>query len=233
MQTFGYEDIADEYYDRRHITSRNFEAATAHWLATHACPIPESGLVLDIGTGRGSVATFCNVGGRRIIESDIALAMLRLSPRPPSLGRVACDAASIPFRRESFSAVGAFLFDPFNRQAFWAESFRVLRPGGVFVGTLPHHEWGKNLRSLRGGPSDIARFVTRKGSYVDKPSILFGEDELRNRFVEAGYRSVDTHALTLPRSEATVSPDISDPAKARGVSPYDLPIIQLIVARKP
>jgi ubiquinone/menaquinone biosynthesis C-methylase UbiE len=233
MRPYGYEDLADEYYDPRHITSRNFEAATAYWIAVNGCPIPGSGLVLDIGTGRGSAAAFCNVESSRIIESDIALAMLKLSPRPPSRARVVCDALSIPFPRESFCAVTAFLFDPFNSHTFIAESYRVLEPVGVFLGTLPHQEWGKTLRSLRGGPSDVARFVSNEGSHVDKPSYLLGEKELRRRFLERGYRSVDAYTLTLPRTETTVSPDISDPAATRGVSPHDLPIVQLIIARKP
>lgn len=228
----GYGELADEYYEPRHVTSRNFEAATLNWTSVNGCPIPDSGFVLDIGSGRGSAATFCQVQPTRIIQGDIAMPMLALSPRPPSMGRVVCDAKLLPFASGSFTAVTAFLFDPFNSAPFLSESFRVLAHEGVFLGTLPHRHWGTALRRLRGAPPDVARFFTRSGKHVDKPSYLLNESELRLSLAANGYRVVELHVLTLPRTEATVSPDISDPARADGVSPYELPILQLVVARK-
>ena len=41
------------------------------------------------------------------------------------------------------------------------------------------------------------------------------------------------HDLRLPVSEVRVSPDVLAPAEFLGVSPYELPVVQLIVARKP
>jgi len=228
----AYDDLAHEYYHPRHVTSRNFEAATLGWTREHGCPIPDAGLVLDIGSGRGSVARFCQLDAGRIVEGDIALSMLAISPQERTHARVACDALSMPFTPESFAAVTAFLFDPFNRNAFLAESFRVLARGGVFFGTLPHYKWGTELRPLRAGAMDLARFVTRDGGYVDKPSYLTPESGLEASLTANGYQVTEMHALTLPRTEAVVSPDISDPAQARGVSAYEFPIVQLVVARK-
>jgi len=231
-RTPGYGDLAEEYYEPRHVTCRNFEAATASWTAEHHSRIPNSGLVLDIGSGRGSAGMFCGVEAGRIVQADIAISMLTVSPRAASKGRVACSALSLPFGSGSFAAVTAFLFDPFNRIEFVAESFRVLTRGGVFLGTLPHYQWGVTLRQLRGTEPHIARFITRSGECLDKPSYLVSERELRNRFTINGCRNVDVYALTLPRRELTVSPDISDPAQAIGVSPYALPVLHLVLARK-
>jgi len=49
VSTTSYDDIADEYYESRHITSRNFEAATLAFFKKWQCPILKDGLVLDLG----------------------------------------------------------------------------------------------------------------------------------------------------------------------------------------
>lgn len=44
---------------------------------------------------------------------------------------------------------------------------------------------------------------------------------------------IESHDLCLPISEEKISKDILDPAEAIGVSPHELPIVKLIMARKP
>jgi hypothetical protein len=159
--------------------------------------------------------------------------MLTLSPRVDGMGRVALDAEVLPFGSGTFAAVTAFLFDPFARSVFFAESFRVLQTGGVFFGTLPHHRWGTTLRRLRNAREDAATFITNDGRSVQKPSYLFHEIDLQRILNTEGFESIQLHSLRLPTTEPRVSPDVVDPAAALGLSPYELPIIQLIMAKKP
>lgn len=228
----SYEPLASEYHAPWHITSRNFEAATRAWFLKHSVQIPE-GYVLDLGAGRGATQAYCAVPSRRIIQADLSFSMLTLNPREPSHARVNCDALALPFADRSFAGVTAFLFDPFNRPPLEFETFRVLRSGGLFVGTLPHYLWGRTLRSLRLINLDKTRFLLASGVYIERDSYLTDEAHLRRRFASAGYDSVTVASLALPRGVNTVSPDIQDPAESLGIDAYELTIVSLVIASKP
>jgi hypothetical protein len=51
MKMSSYDEIASEYYSERHITSRNFDAATASSLSIVKQCLPLDGSVLDLGAG--------------------------------------------------------------------------------------------------------------------------------------------------------------------------------------
>lgn len=233
LNASGYDFVADEYYLPRHVTSRNFDAATAAYLAGNVLSVPSEGLALDLGAGRGRLGEYLRVDAERVIHVDISFRMLTLNPRERSLGRINADAQRLPFGKSTFSLVGAFLFDPFNVQDVFREVARVLRSGGVFVASLPHVVWGSMLRSAKGSSADQAVFVLQDGRRYVRRSILSDEADLKAKFASAGMLVRQMSPLTLPKTESHVSPDVEVPACALGVSPYDLPIVQLLVATKP
>jgi SAM-dependent methyltransferase len=100
-------------------------------------------LVLDIGTGRGAVATASRRRGARVVGLDIAAEMLRRGSGP----RIRGDARDLPLRGAQLDvAVGAFsihlLPDPV---AGMREAARVTRRGGRVVvalgGRFASPEW--------------------------------------------------------------------------------------------
>lgn len=201
-----YEPLASEYYAPHHITSRNFDSAASAWFRTNQLKLPE-GYVLDLGAGRGAVQAYCGAPRSRIIQADLSSSMLTLNAREPSRARVKCDALDLPFAHDSFAVVAAFLFDPFNRPPLERETFRVLKSGGLFIGTLPHSRWGRTLRSLRLLHQDKTRFLLQSGEYILRDSYLTEDVDLREHFAAAGYRRVKSLSLPLPRDVKAVSPD--------------------------
>lgn len=232
MVDSSYERIAAEYYKPRHITSRNFDQATEAYFSQYRPPIPSEGRVLDVGAGRGTATEILAVPPSRAIHLDASFGMLTLPGRADCGHRIQADALAIPLRSGSMSTVVAFLYDPYNRPAFYDEVARVLKSGGIFIGTLPSSTWGKALRT---GIEQLHRatFVTDDGSSFSARSFLMDVDELTKRFHGAGMRLSRSDALYLPRTVARISPDIAKPAAAMGVEPWDLPIVQLLVAEKP
>lgn len=102
-------------------------------------------LLLDIGTGRGAVATSARARGARVVGLDIAAEMLRRGSGP----RIRGDARTLPIRGAQFDlAVGAFsihlLPDPV---AGMTEAARATRRGGRVVvalgGRFASPEWGR------------------------------------------------------------------------------------------
>lgn len=232
MDLHGYDRLAAEYYQPRHITSRNFDAATrAHF---HASPIalPDVGLALDLGAGRGRLGEYCDVPQTRIVQVDLSFNMLALGAREPSAARLVSDALALPFRSAAFAVVAAFLFDPFNCRRLFAHVARVMTPGAIFVGTLPHYEWGRALRAANSSSIEESIFLLENGHRVIQPSLLSPPETLAERLQSAGLAVIRNLALTLPRSVTEISPDIQLPARLLKTSAYRLPIIQLLVATK-
>lgn len=233
MSDAPYNQIASEYYEPDHRTSRNFDQATAAALCSIATRVPQDGLVLDIGCGRGRSAEFLGVDPRRVVQLDSSAKMLALQPREACALRICHRAESLPFLNEEFACVTAFLCDPYLGLEFLGESHRVLRERGVFVATTPSYEWGAPLRTALGISTSMTRFITRNGKVL-VPSVLVPQDQLVEMLKRVGFdeRKFEVTRHRLPHNAQPISPDISNPAVQLGIDVHDLDIIYVITAEK-
>ena len=127
-------------------------------------PIPEWSLVLDIGCNDGTVGHFlrhdkgCTVYGLDVVDELVTQAQTR-----GLIARVGC-AEEIPFISNKFQAiimaeVMEHLFDPADGLR---EIHRVLRPDGVFVGSVPHPDGGMGHKHHNGGDYHQRIFETEE-----------------------------------------------------------------------
>lgn len=232
MDSSDYEPIANEYYDTRHITSRNFDDATTAFCREFDCPVPSKGLVLELGAGKGRTGEYCGVNSSRVIQIDISRTMLFRNPREDCFQRIRCDAIRLPIRSSTVSAVTAFLYDPYNKAELYVEIHRVLKDGGIFVGTLPRHTWGITLRKVLGCDQNRTRFLRRDGYLVELDSFLMSDAEIDQVVGQAGLTLREMYDLCLPSCIQQVSEHISIPAASLGLSVYALPIVKFIIAKK-
>jgi SAM-dependent methyltransferase len=231
-QEAAYDALAGEYYDARHQTSRNFDVATIAALASLDLRFPGD-LALDVGCGRGRCGEFLQIPPKRIVQLDNSPLMLGISPREPALLRILHDAESLPFPERQFGTVAAFLCDAFLGLNFLAEAKRVLRPGGILIGTTPSTEWGLPLREGLMIDPMMTRFVLRDGSVALVHSALYSQEQLRKMLRRVGFddSKIAVRGHRLPPGTTPVSPDIERPAQASGVSAYDLEIIYSFTAQ--
>jgi SAM-dependent methyltransferase len=228
----AYDILAPEYYSDTHVTSRNFDAATREALSVRPY-LDLSSLVIEFGAGRGRAGEYLGIDPSLVIQTDISEAMLQIQPRELCLLRVICDARQTPFLDQTFSTALALLFDHYNEQAFFKELYRVLQPGGTFIGTLPSYAWGTALRRSLGIPVNETRFINLNGEVVMAPSILSSDEEIDLRLRKAGFAEVYVRDLCLPENVGSVSPDIVRAAQSAGVGVDRLPILQVVEGRKP
>lgn len=228
----GYEEIAEEYYFGFHPTSRNFDQTSAHHFQKHQPPLPQEGLVLELGAGIGRSAEYCKVSASRIVQTDASMRMLELVPREASLLRVRCNALDLPFPADTVSLITAFLYDPFNVPSLYVEVARVLRPGGYFVGTLPHHTWGEALRRKLQLAPDRTVFRTKSGEEFTSPSYLVSEEWLRDVLSRHRLDIERLDDVMLPTHVSEVSPHVAIAAQALGLSEFEIPLVQVLIARR-
>jgi SAM-dependent methyltransferase len=228
-----YDEIADEYYEAAHKTSRNFDQATVAAMASIRKVVPLEGLILDVGAGRGRCNEYLGIAPERVVQLDSSTKMLQVSPREASALRIVHSADKLPFLDDQFPCVTSFLCDPFLGLNFLAEVHRVLQREGVFIATTPAFEWGSTLRAKLNVDLMSTRFITRNGKLV-VPSVLVPISQLRQMLKHTGFLeskfSITTHKL--PRGVGPVSDDILQPARELGRDPYDLEILYAVVATK-
>jgi ubiquinone/menaquinone biosynthesis C-methylase UbiE len=230
----GYDQIASEYYDGRHITSRNFDRATQTALANQGfADTAPAGLVLEIGAGRGRSTEFLNIPPSRIVQLDNSEKMLSLNPREPCLVRVHADACRIPLVSHQFAAVTGFLVDPFLGLDSLAEAYRMLVDGGRLLLTTPTKVWGEPLRKQLKIDVMTTRFklVAREGTII-LPSILHSSERINEMLRLIGFRSIRVTVHHLPEGESQISDDITSVCKELGLSNYHLPIVHVITAQR-
>lgn len=232
MNNSSYEPIANEYYDSRHITSRNFDIATLDFCSRFDFCIPPNGFVLELGAGKGLTGKYCKVEDSRVIQIDVSKTMLLINPRQVCLQPIICDALRLPFVSSKISTVTAFLYDPYNRPELYEEVNRVLGDGGIFIGTLPNFKWGTTLRRILGYDRNKTKFLTKNEYLVEVDSFLMSDVEIEQATKRVGLNLLQMYDLCLPSYVREVSEHILIPAHALGLSEYTLPIVKLIIAKK-
>lgn len=179
-----YEEIAAEYYDpRRHPTCANFREASAWVLGGWLRRFPvAAGRSCEVGAGDSLLAELladAGAGLEGLVISDASPSMLRYSARWAGRGArlVLGPAESLPFPDAGFDLLVSSLGDPYNVPAFWAEVFRVLRPGGLAFFTTPSCQWATAFRSGDGDEIMSAEFETSGGQTVRVPSWIYPAEE--------------------------------------------------------
>ncbi len=236
MERHNYEIIADEYYDNSHVTSRNFDIATYQFCKKREFVLPKEGLAVELGAGKGNANRYTKIEYRRIVQTDISISMLLLKPREECLLALKCDALKTPFMNNSFSIATAFLYDPYNKPLLYKEIYRILKRNGIFIGTLPHFTWGKTLRKCLGVKQNTTIFKRYRSESeevtVELDSFLMDDDSLIKFINRSGLEIIELHDVYLPNKVRNISSHINIPAEALNLSPYSIPIVKFIMARK-
>jgi SAM-dependent methyltransferase len=232
MPQSGYDIIANEYYDAGHVTSRNFDHTTIAALAQQPFPCV-TGLVLELGAGRGRATEFLGVEQSRLIQLDSSEAMFALPNREPCALKILSDACKIPLVSEQFAFVVGFLVDPFMGLDCLGEAFRMLKDHGNLLLTVPTKLWGDAIRSELRIDSMTTRF-RRLGTVqtVQLPSVLHSPHRIEEMLKMSGFRNISVTGHCLPPNEQTVSPDIMAAAGKLNVPVEQLEIINVVRAAR-
>ncbi len=151
-----------------------YPGALFAWLATQA---PSRQLAWDAGTGNGQAAVALAEYFSRVVATDPSDKQLAEAPARPKVEyRQAAEEAGLPEGSVDLVTVAQALHW-FNRDRFWAEARRVLRPRGVIA------IWCYQLQRVSPG---VDRLIHR--FYHDTIGPWWPPDR---KLVEEGYRTIE------------------------------------------
>jgi len=134
----------DKYWRRHLAEPERMDIFEQLWIDKHQELIDKlnKGHVLDLGCGIGQFTDYWLVNGFQVISADISEnALNALKERTPSATTVELDMSKpLPFEAGTFDVVFANLsihyFDEKTTIALSGEIQRVLKPGGLFIGSV-------------------------------------------------------------------------------------------------
>ncbi len=162
--------------------------------------LPKDGLILEAGSGLSAALITLRRMGYQVTGLDYAINALQTSRRYDStLPLVAGDVHALPYASSSLAAYLSFgVLEHFEHgmAAALAEAFRVLRPGGVLVLTIPY-------------PNVIHRLVAWRRQQMNRSALnddnfyesTYTRDALVQNVTSAGFAPLQvvptSHAYTL------------------------------------
>ncbi len=140
-----YDEDPDRFLGGTRIFERYWSVSDVHEDVAERLSQGRAEPVLDIGCGNGRLMSHLNERGMAFVGLDSSSRMLASVHGPRVLG----DAAQLPFRSGSLGSVAALymLYHLPDPRLAIAESYRVLRPGGLFVASTPSRHDDPELRS--------------------------------------------------------------------------------------
>lgn len=176
------------------------EVTESHALSLSALPADFSGRLLEVpvGTGVLSMPVFRNMKNADITCLDYSEQMMESARKRAeemhitNIHFVQGDVGKLPFEDESFDAVlslNGFHAFP-DKEAAWMETYRVLKPGGIFTGCFYAEGLTKRTDLL------IRTFYVRSGFFTppfETPESL--ERRLKNMYSEVSVSHVQSIAV--------------------------------------
>jgi SAM-dependent methyltransferase len=226
----GYNHAADEFTESRRITTANFHDLSLPFFSRCVNEYVQNGAhCLEIGPGRAWLRHSFVWPSAQYTAVDISTEMAALN----QADTVAVSSIrSLDAPDATYDVVLASLADPYLYPAALVEIRRILKPRAPFVFTSPSGLWARALRPARG--RNKTTFCLADGTSSEVYSFTFTVDELRCLLELCGFcceRIATAFGQELSAS-SPISPAIIQAAESTGVPLSQLPILDMVVARR-
>lgn len=232
----GYDLIAEEFADDKRITTANFHDLSNYFFKSqikqYSSPTKS---VLDLGTGRGYLIPILQESFTTIVVTDLSPKMLSFIKQSSGLLKVISSAFDLPFADNSFDLVVSSLADPFLKGEALKEVLRILVDGGIFIFSSPSKIWSDAIRQENHTAQTATKFIHSSGLEAEVYSFTYTNDELQQLIASYGFQ-IETfetaYGRELKNHCRTISPALTEAANKLNINFDDLPILQLVTARK-
>lgn len=233
----GYEFIASEFTDEKRVTTANFHDLSFEFLLSETNrQLGPKDNVLDLGTGRGYLAHKLSETYSKVFSVDLAFQMLQFNGVLTSQVKMVCGSAfNLPFLSDSFNVVVSSLADPFLIEAALVEISRVLKKDGRFICSSPSEVWSAAFRDHVNNSRLSTKFLHSSGLEVEVFSFTYTNDQLVQLLLSCGFIVEIIKTVSgkeLKKHSRDISPALLNASRKLKIELDDLPIVQLLIARK-
>ncbi len=229
--TIGYGKVAAEFSEEKRITTKNFHDLSNTFFQNAIDNYVKNGTkCLEIGPGQGWLKKNFVWPEISYTAVDISSEMLEYVESDKKINS-SINALAIADRE--FDVIFSSLGDPFCFPTALCEIRRVLKEDGVFVFSAPSHSWIESIRQANSKYK--TQFVLESSEIAEVYSFTFSIDTLAELFRLCGLEPIMCQVAfgrDLPSVPYVVSPAFNKAADALGCNIGDLPVVNMIVARK-
>lgn len=206
----AWEDIWDSASVEVELQTMQY-ARSQKTLQTYAAYLPKDALILEAGSGLSAAVITLRQMGYPVIGLDYAINALSISRQyDPTLPLFAGDVHRLPHAENSLGAYLSFgVLEHFEHgmQPALKEAYRVLKPGGILVLTIPY-------------PSLVHRFVAwwrkRQGTSVLNDDSFYESTYTHHQLIENAQKVGFEMLKVIPTSHAYTLWGLGGPFRGQG-----------------
>ncbi len=240
----AWENIWDTASVERELQEMNYPRAQKS-IQIYTEHLPKNGVILEAGSGLGAIVITLRRMGYNLVGLDYAVKALHTSHAyDPSLPLVAGDVHALPHATNSLDGYLSFgVLEHFEHgmQPALKEAFRILKPGGVMILTIPYPNVVNRLVAWQRKRKNIT--VLNDDDFYES---TYTRDALCQNVTSAGFKL----EKVIPTSHSYTLWGLGGPFRAKGyyqtsalaealggllklILPWPFNFSTLVIARKP
>ena len=194
----AWDQIGHDYYSNEHKTCRLFDAIIDYHLPYFFKKLPDKGIILDLGGGKGRISNLLNSFNYKYITIDISWNMLQNGgTTSQNKELIQSSVLHLPFKEQMIDVIFSLLGDSYILPNLFELVYRSLRKKGIFIFALPTKIWALTLRSILGIPENKTVFHNSDSEPIIVPSYVYSEDQIKNYLRIFKFKEIEINQYTL------------------------------------
>lgn len=230
-----WDKIANDYYNDEHKTCRIFDAIIDYNLPYFFKKLPNNGVILDLGGGKGRIYNLLKSLNYRYITIDISYNMMQNGGIiSQNIERLQSTVLHLPFKEQEIDIIFSLLGDSYILPSTFELVYKALRKKGVFIFALPTKIWALTLRSILGISENKTIFHNSDSEPIIVPSYVYSCDQIENYLRTFKFNEIEINQFTVKDiiNIREISKHILLPSEYLKTPPEDLPIITITYCSK-
>lgn len=224
----GYNKVAEEFSDDKRLTTNNFHILSKNFFSNAINKfVKNNDKLLEIGPGQNWILNNFNFPEIRYNAIDISTEMSRFNNVPMKFRSI----RDTGYAFNDFDIIIASLADPYFFPSAICEIWRILKPNGYFIFSIPSSKWSTGIRNV----SNKTKFQLENGTEAEVYSFTFTLDEIKLILENCSFEIIyeeEQNASPLLLDGIRISPILIKASQINKIDIKDLILLNQLILKK-